>query len=135
MEKVSLDQAKKEVNKWLDFKKVDNDKRDENTENIDALAKAISLGYLILDKDHNFIQDLKFPIEDSEGSPVQSQLKFKPRLTVGEVNKVSNGVKPGDQRANMIANTSARTGNPKAIIDLMDAEDFDTTALIMAYFL
>ena len=59
MEKVSLELAKKEVRKWLDFKKVDQDKIEENMDNVDALAKAISVGHLVLDKDHNLIQSLK----------------------------------------------------------------------------
>ena len=135
MEKVNLDQAKKEVNKWLDFKKVDQEKREENADNIDALAKAISVGYLVLDKDFNFIQELKFPIEDSDGQPVQTQLKFKPRLKMGDIQNKTQNLKAGDTFALITAYICALTNINSGIIKLMDSEDYKIAQSVVIFFL
>lgn len=143
MKKVSIKVAREELKRWFEksrfkdnkisrFKPEDEEKEEESIEGL--ILEAICSGAVVIDEEGMISQKLDFPLK--KGNEVfLDTLKFKPRLTVGEVNRVSNGVKPGDQRANMIANTSARTGNPKSVLELMDAEDFDTTALIMAYFL
>ena len=135
MEKVSLDQAKKEVNNWLSFKKVDQEKIDENVENVDALAKAISAGYLVMDKDFNFIQELKFPIEDEDGKPVKSQLKFKPRLKMGEIQSKTQSLKAGDTFALITSYICALTNSNSGIIKLMDSEDYKIAQSVVIFFL
>lgn len=135
MEKVSLEQAKKEVSKWLEFKKVDQDKIDENADNVDALAKAISAGHLVMDKDHYFIQSLKFPIEDSEGKVSQANIKFKPRLKMGDIQNKSQNLKAGDTFALITAYISALTNINSGIIKLMDSEDYKIAQSVVIFFL
>tara|TARA_R110002020_G_scaffold357999_1_gene570304 strand:- start:86 stop:493 length:408 start_codon:yes stop_codon:yes gene_type:complete len=135
MEKVNLDQAKKEVNNWLDFKKVDQEKRDENSENIDSLAKAISLGYLSMDKDFNFIQELKFPMLDDDGSVSLGTLKFKPRLKMGEIQNKSQNLKTGDTFALITAYVCALTNVNSGIIKQMDSEDYKIAQSVVIFFL
>lgn len=130
-----MDQAKKEVNKWLDFKKVDQEKRDENTDNIDALAKAISVGYLVMDKDFNLIQTLKFPMQDQDGKDSFTTLKFKPRLKMGEIQSKSQNLKAGDTFALITAYICALTKINSGIIKEMDSEDYKIAQSVVIFFL
>jgi hypothetical protein len=135
MEKVSLDQAKKEVKKWLDFKKVDQEKIDENEENVDALAKAISVGHLVMDKDFNLIQEMKFAVNDSEGKPFLTQLKFKPRLKMGDIQNKTQSLKAGDTFALITAYISALTNTNSGLIKEMDSEDYKIAQSVVIFFL
>jgi len=130
-----LEQAKKEVNKWLDFKKVDVEKRDENIESIEAIAKSISTGYLVLDKDHNLIQELKFPMEDEDGNVVMSQLKFKPRLKMGEIQNKTQNLKAGDTFALITGYICALTNINSGLIKQLDSEDYKIAQSVVIFFL
>lgn len=135
MGKVNLEIAQKEVQKWLDFKKVDEEKIEDNKDNILTLAKAVSSGSLSLDSDHNFIHELKFPITDSDGNVVESKMKFKPRLKVGDLQTKTQNVKSNDTFALITAYISALTDLNSGIIKQMDSEDYKVAQGIVIFFL
>jgi len=135
MEKVNLETARKEVMKWLDFKKVDREKIEDSEDNIVALAKGICSGYLVLDKDCNFIQKLKFPILDDDGNPFTTELKMKPRLRMGEIEDKSQNLPAGNTFALIRAYVSALTNINSEIIKKMDSEDQKIAQSVVIFFL
>lgn len=135
MEKVNFEQAKKEVIKWLEFKKIDSDKIEENSESVDTLATAISKGNVVLDKDYNMTQELKFPLMDDDGNPTLTQLKFKPRLKMGEIQTRTQNINSKDLFALVTAYICALTNTNSGIIKEMDSEDYKTAQAIVIFFL
>jgi len=126
---IAIEVAQKEVEKWLDFKKVDDDKRADNAEGINALAKAVSKGYLRLNENHEFIQTLKFPIGDLK------ELKYKPRLKMNEIHVKSTNVKAGDANGLITAYICALTDTNSGIIKEIDTEDNRVAQQIAIFFL
>ena len=55
---VSKDVAQQDVERWLSFKKLTDQRREEKKENIEALINAVCDGNLIVDEDCNLIQKL-----------------------------------------------------------------------------
>lgn len=134
-QKISTELAIKEVHKWLDFKKVDEKKREDSKDNIEALAHSISMGYLSLDKDFNFIQKLKFPIEADDKSIVASELKYKPRLKMAEIESKTANIKATEFTALIRAYVSALTESNSGIIKQLDTEDNKVAQSIAIFFL
>lgn len=135
MSKVNLEQAKKEVEKWLEFKKIDADKIEENSENIASIAKAISSGHLYLDDDMSFVQKLKFPFMDADGGVSSDTLKYKPRLKMGDIQTRTQNLKSNDTFALITAYICALTEMNSGLIKNMDSEDYKISQSIVLFFL
>lgn len=134
-QKISEEVAIKEVNKWLDYKKVDDLKREENKDNIKELVHAICMGYLSLDKDFNFVQKLKFPIEADDKSIVASEFKYKPRLRMAEIDSKTANIKATNPFALIGAYISALTDTNSGIIKQMESSDYSVARGIAIFFL
>ena len=131
--KVALDVAIEEVNKWLDYKRVNDKKRESYKENIETLVDAVADGYLRLNQeDHKFILELKFPTDGE--SPVKS-LEFKPRIKVSQVHQHLQGVKSTDADGRLLAYVAALTSQPSGIIKGLDTEDYNVALAIAIFFL
>jgi len=135
MGKVNVETAKSEIHKWLEFKKMDEEKIEENAENIGTLAKAISAGHLILDEKFNLIHELKWPILADDDSVVCDKLNFKPRLKVGELQAKTQNIKTSDAFALISAYISALTNQNSGIIKQLDSEDYKVAQAIVVFFL
>ena len=131
-DKVTKEVALKEVNKWLDFKKVSEKKREENDDAIESLADAIVEGVLVLKSDKRFVQTLLFPIGD-EGAI--KTLTYKPRIKMSEVEARSQKVKPGDTQGIIRGYICALTEQAAAIIKELDTEDNRISRSIATFFL
>jgi hypothetical protein len=133
MGKVSIDAATKEVEAWLDYKKVDSEKRAASSDNIEGLAKAISSGSLRYNpKDNTFTQSLKWPI--GEDSPI-NELTYKSRLSMKDVTIRTKNVNSGDAFGLIQAYVCALTGQNSGIIGCLDTEDNRTAQSIASFFL
>lgn len=130
--KVSRDVAKKEVDKWLDYKRVSDKKRETYEDNIETLTDAIAAGDLILDENHSLIQKLVFPIKSEQ--PV-NELEYKARLKVSTVHTHLNGVKSTDADGRICAYVAALTSKPKDVIKGLDTEDYSIAQAIAVFFL
>lgn len=135
MGKVNAETAMREIRKWLEFKKIDDDKIEEQKDNIEALAKSISAGHLILDDSFNLIYTLKWAILDDDGGVVCDKLTFKPRLKIGELQAKTQNIKATDAFALISAYVSALTNQNSGIIKQMDSEDYKTAQAITVFFL
>lgn len=134
--KVAREVAESEFEKWLDFKKVKDTKRESNSKNIETLVESIMDGTLVLNHDnHEFKHNLSFPIKNSEGQVTVTELIYKPRLIMREVNKHLKGVKSDDADGRVVAYICALTGKAKGIITELDTEDNSTAQGLAVFFL
>ena len=129
---VDLETAKKEVEKWLDFKRVRDSKRKSNADTIEALAEAVSEGQLVLNEDHTLTHNLDVP---TEGEVPVTQLTYKPRLTVQDTHSKMKGVKANDVDGRIIALVSALCGKPTGIIGRLDTADYSVSQNVALFFL
>ena len=129
---INKQQAEQEIDSWLDNKGVRPKKREDYNASIEMLVDAISEGDLVLNEDYTLTQKLKQPT--SGDAPITS-LTYKARLTVGEVKRKMENVKPGDADARIIALVSALTTQPKAVIEALDTDDYGIAQNIALFFL
>lgn len=132
MEKVSQEVALKEVTKWLDFKKVDTKKRETNEDSINTMVDAIMAGNLVLDKEFNFIQTLKFPVGADESIKT---FKYKPRVSVSAIETKMQNVKGTNSMGLIGAYVSAITDLNSGVVKLLDTEDNRVAQAIATFFL
>lgn len=135
MEKISREVAQAEVEKWLDYKRVNSKKRETYEDNIETLVESITNGFLTLGEDHVFQHSLKFPITNSDGETTVSTLEYKPRIKVSEIQKYMQGIKPTDGDGRVAGLIAALTGKTKAIVKDMDTEDYTISQAIAIFFL
>lgn len=133
--KVSKDVASKTILKWLDFKQVDDEKREEQESSIKTMVNAVVYGNLIMDDKCNFIYNLKFPLEDEGGSVVLDKLKFKPRMKTSEADDKMKNLKNPSTYEMVRCFTAALTGENMGTLKLMDSEDTRVVNAISAFFL
>mgnify|MGYP000022198548 CR=1 FL=1 len=129
---ISKEVANQEIEKWLDHKKVSDNKREASAESIELLADAVSSGNMILDKDFNLVYKLKFPTEAE--API-TELKFKPRLKIGTVYNHLQNVKPSDADGRLFAYAAALTTNSKEVIKSLEIDDWNIVQAVVIFFL
>lgn len=132
---VSEEIAKKEVEKWMDFKNLKQRKRDERESEIETIVESICDGDLTLDKEFNFVQKLRNPVKDVEGKVILSEFKFKPRLLLEEVEPFLMNVKSTNMIGMLAAYTSALTGVGAGLTKKIDTDENKTTQAVVMFFL
>jgi len=129
---IAVEVAKVEVEKWLSYKKINERKRIDKKDSIEALINAVCDGDLILNSDFTFTQKLKFPIDGDEQT---MELKYKPRIPIKEIHSKLNGVKSDNLGGMISAYISALTGFPSATIGVLDSEDYAVGQAIAIFFI
>ena len=135
MGKVTREIAETEVLKWLDFKKVDQEKRSEQESSIKTMQNAIFEGHLVLDDKLNFIYTLKWPLEDSDGKVTLEKLTFKPRMKTSEADSRLKHLKDPSSFETIRCFTAALTSESMGLLKDLDSEDTRVTNAISAFFL
>lgn len=120
--------ALKEVNKWLDYKKIRSKEREEKEAQIGILVDSIVDGSLVLNEDFSLVQKLDFELENVK------ELVFKPRLTVAEINLKLRAIDASKAHEMLVAYASAATGKPSEIIRRLDANDYKVANAINMFF-
>ena len=133
--KISLDLAKKEVSKWLDHKKVSDSKISELKEQKKIIESAISDGDLYLDESFYLVQKLKFEVLDDDNNPFLTELKYKPRLRVDEIEAKQKHMDSTTAAGVTCSYVSALTGESSALIKKIDTEDNKIAQAICMFFL
>lgn len=132
MELVGKEVAEKEVNGWLDFKKIDQSKRNALEKVIERMVDLVMDGTFVIEPETFSIKHtLKFPIGQNPGIKV---LTFKPRIPVSTLQDYLSGVKPGDGIAVTLAYIAALTDTAKGILKGMDPEDYRNADLVAVFF-
>lgn len=130
MTKVDKKVSEKDLNSWLDFKQVDESKRDKA--NVELLTDAISSGVLVVREDFHLVQKLKFEIGDEIKI---KELIYKPRLKMSDIKPYTRQVSASDTFGLLTAYVCALTGHPSKVIDELDTEDNRIAQAISTYFL
>jgi len=133
MGKISRDIAEKEVNGWLDNKKISASKREAKKDNIEVLVCGIMDGELVMNKDFTITQSLRFPL--SESAEGIKQLIYKSRLSVAQTQACLKGVKMTEAYSLISSFVAVLTGQHNEAIVCMDSEDFSTAQAIASFFL
>jgi len=129
---VDKETATKEIESWLDYKKVSPKKRETAKENIENLIDAVQEGTLVVNADKTITHKLKFPLE---GEASINELCYKPRISSGLVQMHMQGVKSSDLFGTYHAYGAALTTKPKEVIKKLDSEDFSIVQNISLFFL
>jgi len=130
---IPKEKATEEINEWLDYKRIRAKKRKANEESIEDLIEAMEEGYLRFDPEtKSLILELGVPLGTNEQI---TELKFKPRVSVGEMKPYLGKLKPGDADGRLLAYVTALTGQPTAVIDTMDSSDQPLATSIVVFFL
>ena len=134
---ISEEIAKKEIEKWLDYKNVSPRKRNkkEIKSNIETLTDAICDGDLVLDEDYNLVLTLRNPVLDKDGKAQLKEMTFKPRLLLEDVESHLRNVKPDNTIGMLAAYTSALTGLNSMMTKKIDTDDNKTAQAIVMFFL
>jgi len=133
MSKVSNDQAVKDIERWLDAKKIKDRKREQNADSEAVLVDAIMDGDLIVNDDNSLTLKLIWPTAEGQGV---STLTFKSRLTVGERQEATKGIKPTDAEGRLIGYVAVLTDQPVGVIKKLESgEDYERASSIAVYFL
>lgn len=130
MENVSLDVAQKDIERWLEFKRISSRRREDLSDQIDALVGMVSDGSLVVKEDCSMELSLSVELEDGT-----SKLDFKPRLQLRQVQPRLKEVKAGDGDGRIMAYLSALTGKNTGVLGLMDTVDYTACSNIVIFFL
>jgi hypothetical protein len=135
IEKVNQQLAEETIEAWLDAKKVKPKERQDKASLIEVLVDAVRYGNIAIDDNTRVItQFLDFPLTDSGGSVILSELKYNPRGGTGDLLSKTANLK-GIGMAVYIAFASTLTGQMVATLNKLDGEDFKVLQAITSFFL
>lgn len=132
MDKINVETAQQDVERWLDFKKIGSAKRQSMKDSIENLVDGIRDGILAINEKCEIQQTLKFPLGEDESVKT---LTFKPRLSIKEVKPYLKEIKGSDVDGRLSAYVAALTSTSKDIIEKMDSEDSGVSNSIAVFFL
>ena len=127
---VSEEIARKEIEVWLDYKKIDDQQREDQEGTIKSLISFLKAGHLVLNPDKSFTHILKFELENAG----IKELTYKARLPEKEIRAKLHGVKSDDGDGRLSAHICALTGQVMGIINALDKEDFKVARYIAIFF-
>lgn len=132
MSKVALEVAEKEVESWMDKKKITQSMRESLKDQIKILVESVCDGLLILNVETNeWTHFLNFPLGEEGTIP---QLKYLPRLNDRLLEPHLRGVKSDDGDKRLQAYISALTGEVKGVIANLDTVDKRVSTAIASFF-
>lgn len=115
MEKVSLEVARKDIENWLDEKRISAKKRESLSGMVDNLIDAVAEGNLVKNPDGTLTQNLIFPKEGG----VQS-LTYKSRITSLDLEPAKRLIKGDSFDDNLTRCIYALTGQTVNVIRGLD---------------
>lgn len=134
-ETVSHEIAQAEVDAWLDRKRIRPTRRKDLEGAIENLVDAVKNGDLSFQEDGTIKQALLFPVgEAGEGQLGFDALEYKPRMSVLDMEKATEGISPKDISGRMNATIAALTGKARGLIKKLDTEDHRVASSIAVFF-
>ena len=130
-EKIDFETASKNVESWLDHKKIRPNKREAHKEYVEDMISAVQYGILVINEDFTITQKLDFPIPGDEPLEV---LTYAPRLHGAALDARMKGVKNGDGDGRLNAVIAALTKQSINIPKKLDTSTDKSTALSIAIF-
>jgi hypothetical protein len=135
--KVDQETALKDFERWLEIKRIRDQKRQENakSKHEDVIISSIIEGDISIDENGYITHRLIFPINDSQGANLLEELRYIPRIPQKLLNIKLKGVDATDGDKRIIAYASALTQQNMGLIEQMDTEDQRIMQAIVMYFL
>lgn len=136
MAKLEKEVAEAEVNAWLDAKRIQPSHREGLKEQIEVLVDSFMDGVLVRDEATNeLVHTLIWPLD--KGEVKVESIKYKARINDEQIAKsgVMKGISPKDGDLRMSAYTSAITGQPRSVIQMLDSIDKRISLAITLFFL
>jgi len=121
--------AQAEVDKWIEYKKLDEDEIKEKESQIKTLVSAIKNGRLVLTKDFKLVQTLKFPLDSL------TELTYAPRLNVDAIAMKLDGIDSTNPILLVATYAAASAGVVNGIIGKLDTADNRIAQAIGSFFL
>lgn len=129
---VTIEVAQVAMDKWLNYKRVGERKRDSNADSIEVMMDGFEDGSLTLNEEtHEITHTLCFPLGENEAV---KQLTYKPRVSVGVLQSYLTKTKSGDADGRVTAYVQALTGQTSNIIKGLDTEDNRIAQAIALFF-
>jgi hypothetical protein len=133
MLKVTREIAQKEVDGWLDYKKIRPSQREAHKEIIETLIEEVSEGTLEIDSTKFTItHNLLVPIGENDSL---KKVEYRARLNDNLLEPFMKGVKPSDFISVGLAYIAALTNVNKGILSRMDSADMRIAKGIMVFFM
>jgi hypothetical protein len=134
-ELVNLETARKEIEGWLDYKKIRDKKREDYQSSINSLVSLVQEGVLTVNEDKSITHILNFPVDMGGPNPI-TEVKYKARLEVRELREKLANLKTGEAIDNrLIANFCALTGQGVGFQGKLDTSDISIANEIIVFFL
>ena len=133
MEKINRETAIQEFEKWLDFKKVSDTKRQSSKDQENTIIDGIVSGQVYIDESCNIHQKLVFPVEGEVAG--FEELVYMPRINRKMLQAKLRGVKADSPDDRISAYAAALTNKAIAQIANLDTEDLRIADAIVMYFL
>lgn len=136
MGKIPRETAIGDIDAWLDKKKISQSLRDSRKESVETLYAAVEEGSLVVDQENDFVLVLTLgdPVLDDKKQPMLTELKFKSRLSVKELQSYLKGVASDDGDGRMRAHVCALTKQNGGLILGMDTNDYRVAMAIAIFF-
>ena len=130
-ELITQEIAERDVESWLDHKKIKGKKRESQKDAIETLIESVMEGDLVLDPDtFKFTQTLLHPMGEI------NELVFEPRLAMGKIRKKLKGIKiTEDTTGYIMGYVATLTNQPYNVIDGIDADDYKIGQAIAGFFI
>ena len=133
MLKVTREIAQKEVDGWLDYKKIRPSQREAHKEIIETLVEEVSEVTLEIDSTKFTItHNLLVPIGENDSL---KKVEYRARLNDNLLEPFMKGVKPSDFISVGLAYIAALTNVNKGILSRMDSADMRIAKGIMVFFM
>ena len=130
--KLTRSVATKEINGWLDAKKIKDGQRESSKDSIETLIECVMEGDLLVNADGTLTQNLLFPI-GSNGEI--KALTFKNRLNDRMLEPHLKGIKGTDVFAVLSAYIAALTDTTKTVLSHLDSADSRVGKSIAVFFM
>lgn len=133
MLKVTREIAQKEVEGWLDYKKIRPSQRETHKDVIETLIEEVSEGTLEIDQTtFKITHNLLVPIGENDSL---KKVDYRARLNDNILEPFMKGVKPSDFISVGLAYIAALTNVNKGILSRMDSADMRIAKGIMVFFM
>lgn len=130
--KVDEQTAEKELNRWLEAKRVPARKREQNDQVLTTLAGAIQDGRLIVTDTGQITVKLLYPI--GNGGEID-RLDFSNRIKAKQVRKMKVNDDAFDTMGQVMAIAAAATNNSMKLLGELDNEDYSLIQSIAVFFM
>ena len=134
MSKIERTVAEKEINDWLERKKVFKSTIEANEDSVKLLVDGIVEGVLVLDESGKFRHELLHPFGGESTAQIK-ELVYHFRLNDRMLKPHTNGLSPKDAEGRLLAYIAALTEQNRVLLESMDSLDKKVATAIAVFFL